>query len=278
MTLPSFARPLLLAGLVSLLSACGGGNDFKPVVTAFKVQSAKYGQSATLYIGGQNLRSSMVADLGSGCTSPSFSSSSTPELAVLNCTVAQVGDLALTLRDAGGAPLYQTTFNVPKPEVAMVTDAGNITLELDPAAAPATVRNFLAYVNAGFYRTTIFHRVIPSFVVQGGGFTAGMVQKSGLLAPIALETPNGLKNVRGSVAMARTSAPNSATSQFFINLVDNTSLDYQSAANPGYAVFGTVITGMDVVDAIAAKPTGTVNGFNDVPLTDVAITLALQVK
>ncbi|MFD0666776.1 peptidylprolyl isomerase [Ramlibacter sp. MAHUQ-53] len=275
---PSLPRALLVTATAALLAACGGGSDPKPAVNGFQVQSMMFGKAATFYVGGVHLRNTMVADTGGACTNPSFASSSTPELAVLNCTVERVGEFPLTLRSAEGAVLYQTTLTVPKPQVAMLTDAGNITLELDPAAAPVTVRNFLTYVGNGYYRSTLFHRVIPGFVVQGGGYTTGMVKKPGQLAPITLESNNGLRNVRGSVAMARTSAPDSATSEFFINLVDNTSLDYRSASNPGYAVFGAVTAGLDVVDTIAAKPTGTFNGFNDVPLTDITITLALQVK
>ena len=133
-------------------------------------------------------------------------------------------------------------------------------------------------MNKGFYRDTLFHRVIPNFVVQGGGYTTGMVKKTEQSAPIELESNKGLSNVRGSLAMARTYLPNSATSEFYINLVNNVSLDYKNAANPGYAVFGKVVQGMDVVDAIAAEPTGVVGGFSDVPLADITLSLALQSK
>jgi cyclophilin family peptidyl-prolyl cis-trans isomerase len=124
----------------------------------------------------------------------------------------------------------------------------------------------------------LFHRVIPNFVVQGGGYTTGMVKKTEQGDPIELESNKGLSNVRGSLAMARTYLPNSATSEFYINLVNNVSLDYKNAANPGYAVFGKVVQGMDVVDAIATEPTGVVGGFSDVPLVDVTLSLALQSK
>jgi peptidyl-prolyl cis-trans isomerase A (cyclophilin A) len=133
-------------------------------------------------------------------------------------------------------------------------------------------------VHNGYYTNTLFHRVIAGFVIQGGGYTAGRVKKPGQTAPIAIESNNGLSNLRGTIAMARTSDPNSATSEFFINVVNNTVLDYQNAASPGYAVFGTVLQGLDVMDAIAAQPTGLVNGFADVPLTDVTITSATQIK
>ncbi len=133
-------------------------------------------------------------------------------------------------------------------------------------------------MNKGFYRSTLFHRVIPNFVVQGGGYTTGMVKKTEQIAPIELESNKGLSNLRGSLAMARTALPNTATSEFYINLIDNLSLDYKNAANPGYAVFGKVLQGMDVVDAIAAEPTGVVGGMSDVPLADIALSLVLQIK
>ena len=149
---------------------------------------------------------------------------------------------------------------------------------LNPGTAPITVKNFLSYVKSGYYSNTLFHRVIPGFVAQAGGYTTGMVRKPGQLEPIELESNKGLSNVRGTLAMARTNVANSATSEFFINVVDNLFLNYKDPTNPGYAVFGTVVQGMDVVDAIAAEPTAVVNGFADVPLTDVTISMALQSK
>lgn len=268
-------------GMAWLLVACGGGatTGFVPVVTAVQVQSMQYGRTATIYVGGTDLRSSMVADLGSGCTSPTFSSNSTPSLAILNCKVAAVGSVPLTIKSESGQQLYQNTLTVAKPQVTLTTSLGDITMELDPVAAPITVNNFLGYVNQGYYSNTLFHRVIAGFMVQGGGFNTGLVPKlTGLASPIVLESNNGLHNNRGTVAMARTSDPNSATSQFFINLVDNAFLDYKSASSPGYAVFGTVLQGMAVVDAIAAVATGTLNGYADVPTTDVTITAAKQIK
>jgi cyclophilin family peptidyl-prolyl cis-trans isomerase len=160
----------------------------------------------------------------------------------------------------------------------LVTSKGAITLELDPAKAPISTNNFLSYVGSGFYKDTLFHRVIAGFVVQGGGYTTGMLKRTASVGSIELESNKGLSNLRGTLAMARTNVPNSATSEFFINLVDNLALDYKNAANPGYAVFGKVVQGMDVVDAIAAQPTGVFSGFADVPLTDIAITMAVQTK
>ncbi len=156
--------------------------------------------------------------------------------------------------------------------VTLQTSLGQIVLELNAAAAPVTVDNFLAYVDEGFYNGTIFHRVIDGFMIQGGGFSADM-QKKPTRAPIVNEADNGLSNVTGSIAMARTSAPNSATAQFFINVKDNLNLDF-SAATPGghgYAVFGKVIEGMDVVDAIRAVTTGVRGNYRDVPVEPVII-------
>lgn len=156
-------------------------------------------------------------------------------------------------------------------------------LELNPTAAPLSVDNFLKYVNSGFYTGTIFHRVIPNFVVQAGGFTSGLTQMTPSFGPITLESNNGLKNLKGTLAMARTSDPNSATSQFYVNLVDNTSLDFVSSANPGYAVFGKVSSGLDVINAIGALPTGTSkdmagNNMADVPTTEVTITAMTRIR
>ena len=267
----------LVATLTFFLSACGGGSDIGPVVTTLQAQSLRYGQTATIKVGGQFLRSDMQADTGS-CTNPTFSSSSTPNTAVLNCKVTAIGALPVVIKDANGQVLFATTLNVPQPQVTLFTSQGNIVMALNAAEVPATVNNFLSYVSTGFYSNTLFHRVIAGFVVQGGGFTTGLVKKTGQLAPIALESNKGLLNARSTVAMARTGVFDSATSEFFINLADTPSLNYQSSTNPGYAVFGTVLSGMTVVDAIATQPTTTFNGNANVPVAEVTITFALQTQ
>jgi len=161
------------------------------------------------------------------------------------------------------------------PRVKLETSKGTIVIELDAAKAPVTVGNFLDYVKSGFYAGTVFHRVIPKFMVQGGGFTPDMKQKETREA-IVNEAANGLSNKRGTIAMARTNEPNSATSQFFINLVDNGFLDMSRAQDGvGYCVFGKVVEGMSVVDAIASVQTGIVSGFRDVPLQPVTIKKAV---
>ncbi len=156
------------------------------------------------------------------------------------------------------------------PIVVLETSKGNIEVELDSNKAPITTENFLKYVNESFFDGTIFHRVIPNFMIQGGGFTPDGKQKA-TNAPIKLESNNTLKNLRGTIAMARTNVPNSATAQFFINTKNNSFLDY-APGNDGYAVFGKVVSGMDVVDAIEKVKTST-KGFNqDWPIDDVMIT------
>jgi len=162
--------------------------------------------------------------------------------------------------------------------VVLHTNQGDITLELDEENSPATVANFLQYVSGGHYDNTLFHRVIPGFMIQGGGFATGMRQKP-TRAPVANEAGNGVKNTRYTVAMARTSDPHSATAQFFINLADNAFLDYKgpSPQSYGYCVFGKVAGGANVVDRIAGVATGRSGGHENVPEQDVVITRAEEV-
>lgn len=164
------------------------------------------------------------------------------------------------------------------PQVKIETNMGAFTVELNEKAAPKTVANFLAYVKSGFYKNTLFHRVIPNFMIQGGGFVSGMDEKD-TRAPIPIESRNGLSNARGTIAMARTNDPNSATSQFFINVKDNHFLNASASRDGyGYTVFGKVIAGMNTVDAIARVKTHSVGYFDDVPIRDVVIKKMTIVK
>ena len=174
-------------------------------------------------------------------------------------------NLLFTLALLGGSALAT-------PTAIIHTSMGDITVELDEDRAPATVANFRRYAEDGFYNDTIFHRVIPGFMIQGGGHTADMKEKP-TREPIANEAHNGLKNLRGTLSMARTSDPHSASSQFFINLVDNGYLNHTSKtqAGWGYAVFGKVVAGLDVIDKIAAVKTGRSGMHRDVPVEDVVI-------
>jgi peptidyl-prolyl cis-trans isomerase A (cyclophilin A) len=183
---------------------------------------------------------------------------------LLFCAALTVGATAASAQDTA-------------PRVALETSEGRIVLELAPKEAPKTVDNFLAYVKAGHYDGSVFHRVIPTFMIQGGGFGPDMAERP-TRPPIPIESKNGLKNARGTVAMARRGDPNSATGQFFINVVDNASLDYPSFDGHGYAVFGKVVEGMDVVDKIKAVPTGNRGPHQNVPLAPVTIKSARIVK
>jgi cyclophilin family peptidyl-prolyl cis-trans isomerase len=160
------------------------------------------------------------------------------------------------------------------------TSHGPFTVELNPKEAPVTVENFLAYVDAGYFDGTIFHRIVPGFVIQGGGLTADFSTKAGGRAPIRNEATNGLKNLRGSLSMARTSDINSATSQFFVNLKDNDFLDNKGTSPDryGYAVFGRVTAGMETIDAIAKVRTGNRQRSQDAPLEDVIIKSARRIE
>ncbi len=161
---------------------------------------------------------------------------------------------------------------MPNTRVQFETTLGNLVIELDDQKAPATAKNFADYASSGFYDGTIFHRIIPGFVVQGGGMLPGLQQKKGN-EPIRNEATNGLKNLRGTLSMARTNDPHSATSQFFINLVDNVALDHRApmGAGWGYAVFGKIVEGMDVVDQMAKVATGSRGMHDDVPKDDIVV-------
>lgn len=181
------------------------------------------------------------------------------------CGASEPGVQTVSTAPAAGLPA--------NPQVLIETSKGNITVELFPGNAPQSVGNFINYVNTGFYNGLVFHRVIPGFMIQGGGMTSDMTEKP-KNAPIQNEADNGLKNLRGTLAMARTSDPHSASSQFFINVADNAFLNHRgkSIEGWGYAVFGQVVDGMQVVDAIAAAPRGYAGPHGDVPLEPIVMT------
>ena len=192
-------------------------------------------------------------------------------LACLACLLAVVGS-------ASGAEPEKAPAAPAHPQVLFETSKGNFTIELYPDKAPKTVENFLQYVKSGFFDGTIFHRVIPDFMIQGGGFTADMTQKP-TKPPIVNEADNRLLNERGTLAMARTGDPNSATAQFFVNLKNNGFLNFTSktASGWGYTVFGKVVEGMETVDAIAQVPTTNKGSYQNVPVQAVVIKKATLV-
>lgn len=200
----------------------------------------------------------------------------------LRCTLTAAGANAVGLefRNAAGVLLATRGYTVPDPQVTISTTLGTLVVELNPTLAPVSTDNFLRYVQARFYDNTIFHRVIAGFVAQGGWLTLtpALAEQAGRRDPIVLESNKGLSNLRGTIAMARTSAPDTATSQFYFNLVDNPALDYTSAASPGYAVFGRIVQGLSVMDAIGASPTANRFGLPNVPTTDVVVQSAVQTR
>ena len=192
-------------------------------------------------------------------------------LSIVGCGASEPGIQKVSTRPVAGQPA--------NPQVRLETSKGTITLELFSRNAPTSVANFVSYVKAGFYDGTVFHRVIPGFMIQGGGMTADMTEKP-TRATIRNEANNGLKNFRGTLAMARMGEPHSASSQFFINVADNDVLDHrgENDADWGYAVFGKVISGMDVVDAIVSVPRGNLGPYQDVPTEPVLIKHATVIK
>lgn len=243
-------------GLTTFIAACGGGGGGATEVRLASVSAITadaaptYDNLATFSVAGANLDVGVAAS-ATGCTGAAVLSGVTATTAKVTCTPSRDGDISVSLNSTGGAMLKTATFAVPKPQVKFTTSLGSLLIELEPTKAPVTVKNFLAYVQDGFYVNTVFHRVISTFMAQGGGFTFGTAYtaKAATRPAIALEktTTTGLSNTAKTIAMARTAVPDSATSQFFINLVDNGFLNAQGSSDGnGYAVFGTVLTTADI--------------------------------
>ncbi|HXE98226.1 MAG TPA: peptidylprolyl isomerase [Dongiaceae bacterium] len=266
------------------ITACGGsgGGGTAPSITPAAVDSVAgdkmmFSLAGDITVAGSNLDQDISVTASGACSSLTEKTGGTASKRVFSCTPATVGAINVKVSGANGAVLKTAALTVPNPQVTMATSKGTIVVELDPAKAPLTVNNFLGYVHEGFYGSTVFHRVVPGFVVQGGGFSTAGVQKA-THSPITLEPPSatGLTNALGTIAMARTTELNSATSQFFINTVDNNTdtgnnLDTSSG---GYAVFGSVIQGMDVVRQIEATPVTNQTLFSDL----VSVTSMTQTR
>lgn len=291
MKLPPFFRPALLAatGLGLLLTACGGGGDGTLAsVSNVVATNVAYGQTTTVTVTGEGLSSNLQATIEPGCPSMTRGSTSSTSVA-FTCRLNALGDLRVRVRNAEGAELATARLTVQAPRVSMTLQQGNNTgtfvIELDVPKAQSTVDNFLVYVNTSgcWYTNKLFHRVIKDFAAQGGGFIAGLAPAAGVGPAIKLASNNGLSNVKYSVAMARTAEPDSATSQFFINLKDNPDLDYKDAENPGYAVFGQVVSGFNVVDefqnvAVMTKSNEAGTVFQNAPIDNVVIAACRQTR
>lgn len=280
----------LLAGGVG----CGGGGaleskDNPEALSSISAATVSYSRTMTVTVNGGGLTDGLKMAVAEGCEDIKLADGGTAFARQFTCKVTKLGSMLVVIEGAAGKRLGTLTLDVPLPEVSLITPKGTITLELDPVKAPKSVNNFLAYVNEGFYRNVVFHRVDPvAGVIQAGGFKTGtkLTPVTGAKDSIALESKNGLSNLRYSVGMARMSSADSATSEFYVNLRDNPDFDYKSDDLPGYAVFGRVLKGMDVVDTIGgvetAPRTWELNGatyqLDFAPKQDVIIQLALQSK
>lgn len=292
---------LALAGLLGLvalglaaLGGCGGGNGAdQPTVTTLSASPVMYGRTLFVSVNGQALDKGVSLGIASGCGEITQSAGGTDATQQFSCRVNALGPMTVLVLRGGDTRVAALQLNVPLPQVRLTTSKGVIEVELDPIKAPLSVNNFLDYLNEGYYRNVIFHRVIKTTdaVIQAGGFSTatnnGIVPKTATHSPIALESQNGLSNVRGSIGMAREAGkPDSATSQFFFNVTDNPAFNYVSADAPGFAVFGRITVGLDVMDAISVVPTdkrsvvinGTSTLLTDLPVDNVIITGASQIK
>ncbi len=264
---------LLGTGLV----ACSGSSEStNPVIDRIVLENVRYGQTGRFVIQGKNLDQEFSVSL-SKCTGLSVAEGGSASTKTITCSVSATG-AATVFASYQNQQIYSQSFFVPEPQVVMKTSLGEITVELNPSAAPITVRNFLDYVNDSFYNNTVIHRIEKGFVAQGGWLDLTPAIKSPTRAAITLESNNGLSNLKGTISMARTNEPNSATTQFYFNLADNTGLDYAQGVRDGYAVFGKVIQGLSVVDAIGQVPIANRYGLATFPATDVVVTEIKQTQ
>ncbi|MCU6435411.1 peptidylprolyl isomerase [Undibacterium sp. Jales W-56] len=268
---------------LTLLTACGGGSGSTSTastvsVTAVTTDQLLYRKVTNMTIVGKNL------DLGinisnPGCLKITEVAGGSSTQRVFACKMIATGTIAVSITAGDNSKLYSGSLTIPlaaQPQVTMKTTLGDIVIELNPAKAPISVDNFLNYVENGFYVNKIFHRVVNSTsysIAQGGGYTSDLQQPTPPFAAIKLESNNGLSNLRGTIGMARTSAVDSATSQFYFNVADNTGFDY-TASNPGYAVFGKIVTGLDIMDKFKTVATNS----NDVPSTAIFINAVIQTQ
>lgn len=282
----SKTRRLMLAGtgigLAVLVAACGGGDSGDPSVTNMGVVGLQYGGTMSITVNGFNLADGNSSLEVEGCDNltPVVRSATQGSY---TCTIARIGALTPVVRDGQGAELARVRVTVPVPQVAMTINRagtlGTVVIELDPVAAPVTALNFVKHVRQGYYTDTIFHRVLPNQIAQGGFFKADRASRAPLFSPIVLESNNGLQNLRGTIAMARTSEPNSASSQFYFNIIDNPAFDRISDDQPGYAVFGKVISGLEVIDEVGRVPVQALDAsFTSIPVNNVVLTSAIQTR
>lgn len=277
--------------LCSLFASCGGGSSGAsvgpggraPTINTMLASNTAYSRVMTVSVSGQGLDQPLEMTVDNVCTNITQLPGGNEFSQAFTCRVGGIGEFNLRVRDRDGNFLGAVSLMVPLPQVSLTTARGTIVVELDLVKAPISVDNFLRYLSAtpNFYVNSIFHRVEKGIVIQAGGFSAGTVPKTNVNAPIALESQNGLRNLRGTIGMAREVATAaSATAQFFFNLRDNPDFDFQTAEQPGYAVFGKVLSGLEVMDAIGDVPVrfDVARGLANLPVTEVVITGATQTK
>ncbi len=285
----SILGSICLAGLCAfVIAACGGGGTVS--IANISATNARFGQNMLITFNGQGLdQATLEARVEGPCSPPARVQGATANTLQFTCFVNGLGRIKPYLVDTEGEiVLGSVKVDIPLPRMALTvsdgTRAGVIELELDPVSAPHSTSQFMAYANAGFYTATVFHQASPDSTIGGGAYTVdsagALVKKEPNRAAVEFER-TGLKNLRGTIALYRGAAPNSANAQFFINVVDNPRFDGSGAdANDGFAVFGKVISGLDVVDVIAKVPVrpDLVHGFVDVPLTAVRLSAVAQTR
>ena len=269
----------ILSLCVMLLAGCGGsGSEPSVAVSDIQVNQLKYGQLSQFTLTG-NFSDNEINVSTKNCKGLALVAGGTPTSKSVTCTIgaAGIGVVSLEAKLADGTVLKSVSFDVPNPQVSLVTNLGSLVVELNPTATPITTDNFLQYVNSKFYDNTIIHRIVTTgiFVAQGGWLSPTPAVQPGQKAAIALEVNKGLSNLKGTIAMARSAELNSATSQFYFNLADNVALD---TAGGGYAVFGKVVSGAEVLDAMANVKTTTAFGLADFPASNVIVLSATQTK
>lgn len=289
------ASTWLLGALASLafLSGCGGSGSSGTVATVTSVSITPtlntsptvvaYRQTITMTVNGQNLEQGITIN-NPGCTNLTEVTGGSNTQRTFTCKIIRVGPFNMTITNSSNNQVYYAAFNVPlaaRPQVTLATTMGNLVVELNPGAAPITVDNFLDYVETNFYNNTLFHRVDQN-VAQAGGYSATLTALTPTYAAILLETTTttGLSNTYGTIGMASTSTINSATSQFYFNLVDNSAIYNANTTTgaTGYAVFGTIVDGFDVLNNISRVQTSVQGGLPTVPVTPIIINTATRTQ
>lgn len=271
------ARQLLLIPLIAVIWGCSDSQEsLQTVIDKVAIENIRFGQLARFTLTGKNLDQEFSVSL-SKCAGLAVVEGGSATSKTISCTISATGSATL-FATYQGQQIFSQAFIIPEPQVSVKTGLGEIVIELNPTLAPITVSNFLAYVNESFYNNTLIHRVEKGFVVQGGWLDTTPAIKNPTRGAIALESNNGLSNLKGTVGMARTNEPNSATSQFYFNLADNVGLDYAQGIRDGYAVFGKIVAGLTVLEALGQVPIATRYGLTTFPATDIVISEVRQTQ